>query len=88
MRTTLDLPDSLLGEAQRLLGSKSKTDTVVLSPTELIRRRRIDELKSLAGCIDLGIDLGRSRRRPGRTRLASGCAWLTCAWSPSRSSES
>jgi Arc/MetJ family transcription regulator len=66
MRTTLDLPAPLLDEAQRLLGFKSKTDTVVLSLTELVRRHRIDELKSLAGHVDLGIDLGRSRRRPSR----------------------
>ena len=64
MRTTLDLPAPLLDEAQRLLGFKSKTDTVVLSLTELVRRHRIDELKSLAGRVDLGIDLARSRRRP------------------------
>jgi len=47
IRTTLDLPAPLLDEARRLLGFKSKTDTVVLSLTELIRRRRIDELKTL-----------------------------------------
>jgi hypothetical protein len=64
MRTTLDLPAPLLDEAQHLLGFKSKTDTVVVSLTELIRRHRIDELKGLAGRVDLGIDLGRSRRRP------------------------
>jgi Arc/MetJ family transcription regulator len=66
MRTTLDLPGPLLDEAQRLLGFKSKTDTIVLSLTELVRRRRIDELKSLVGRVDLGIDLGRSRSRIGR----------------------
>jgi Arc/MetJ family transcription regulator len=68
-RTTLDLPTPLLEEAQRLLGFKSKTDTVVLSLTELVRHRRIDELKSLAGHVDLGIDLGRSRRRPSGLRV-------------------
>lgn len=70
MRTTLDLPTPLLDEAQRLLGFKSKTDTVVLSLTELVRHRRIDELKSLAGRVDLGIDLGRSRRRWSRVGVA------------------
>lgn len=69
MRTTLDLPAPLLDEAQRLLGFKSKTDTVVLSLTELVRRRRIDELKTLAGRVDLGIDLGRSRRRPAPSQV-------------------
>ena len=39
MRTTLDLPEALIEEARRELGFKSKTDTVVLALTELIRWR-------------------------------------------------
>lgn len=66
MRTTLDLPEHLVEEARKLLGFKSKTDTVVQSLRELIRRRRIEELKSLAGKIELDIDLPASRRRPRR----------------------
>ena len=64
MRTTLDLPDGLVEEARVLLGFKSKTDTVVLSLKELIRRRRIEDLKSLMGKVNLEIDLPASRRRP------------------------
>lgn len=63
MRTTLDIPEDLLEEARRILGFKSKTDTVVLSLQELIRRRRIEELKSMMGSIKLEIDLQDSRRR-------------------------
>ena len=63
MRTTLDLPDELLEEARKLLGFKSKTDTVVVSLQELIRRKRIEELKNLAGKVELEIDLDASRRR-------------------------
>jgi Arc/MetJ family transcription regulator len=63
MRTTLDLPEELINEARRVLGFKSKTDTVVLSLTELVRRRRIEELKALAGQVKLHIDLEASRRR-------------------------
>ena len=66
MRTTLDLPDELLQEAQRLLGFKSKTDVVVLSLRELIRRRRLEGLKELLGQVTLDIDVPRSRRRPRR----------------------
>ena len=66
MRTTLDLPAGLLDEAQRLLGFKSKTDTVVLSLRELIRRKRIDELRELLGAVTLDVDVPRSRRRPRR----------------------
>lgn len=64
MRTTLDLPEELLEEARRILGFKSKTDTVVLSLTELVRRRRIEELKELAGKVELELDVDLSRRRP------------------------
>ncbi len=64
MRTTLDLPAELLQEAQRLLGFKSKTDTVVLSLRELIRRKRIEELRELLGSVTLDVDTAASRRRP------------------------
>jgi len=64
MRTTLDIPQELIEEARRLLGFKSKTDTVVLALTELIRRRRLGELKDIMGSIRLDIDLAESRRRP------------------------
>ena len=64
MRTTLDLPEPLVEEARRLLGFKSKTDTVVVSLQELVRRKRVDELKSMLGKVKLEIDLPKSRRRP------------------------
>jgi hypothetical protein len=63
MRTTLDIPESLIEEARLLLGFKSKTDTVVVSLQELIRRKRIDELKAMMGNVRLEIDVPKSRRR-------------------------
>ena len=68
MRTTLDLPAALVEEARTALGFTSKTDTVVLALRELVRRRRLDELKSLLGRVRLDVDLAESRRRPGRPR--------------------
>ena len=70
MRTTLDIPSELIEEAQKLLGFKSKTDTVIVSLRDLIRRRRIDELKTLMGTVQLDIDLPKSRRRPKRNSAA------------------
>jgi Arc/MetJ family transcription regulator len=66
MRTTLDIPEELIEEARRLLGFKSKTDTIVVSLRELVRRRRIEELKALLGQIELDVDIPASRRRPRR----------------------
>ena len=63
MRTTLDIPEPLIEEARMLLGFKSKTDTVAVSLQELIRRKRIDELKAMMGNVKLEIDLPKSRRR-------------------------
>jgi hypothetical protein len=66
MRTTLDIPEDLIEEARRLLGFKSKTDTVVVSLRELIRRRKVEELKTLLGQVQLDVDIPESRRRPRR----------------------
>lgn len=66
MRTTLDIPEPLLEEARTRLGFKSKTDTVVLALKELVRRRRIEELKDLMGQVRLEINVAKSRRRPRR----------------------
>ncbi len=63
MRTTLDIPEPLIEEARHLLGFKSKTDTIIVSLQELIRRKRIDQLKAMMGHVKLEIDLPKSRRR-------------------------
>lgn len=63
MRTTLDIPEKLIEEARRILGFKSKTDTVILSLRELVRNRRVEELREMFGTIDLDVDVPKSRRR-------------------------
>ena len=68
MRTTLDLPEDLLEEARTALGFKSKTDTVVMALRELLRRRRIEDLKGLMGRVQMEVDVPASRRRPRRAR--------------------
>ena len=68
MRTTLDLPEDLLEEARTALGFKSKTDTVVMALRELLRRRRIEDLKGLLGRVQLEVDVPASRPRPRRAR--------------------
>jgi len=63
MRITLDIPEALLEEARTLLGVESNMDAVVLSLQEIVRRKRIDELKAMMGHVKLEIDLPKSRRR-------------------------
>jgi len=64
MVTTMDIPEPLIEEARMLLGLESPTDTVVVSLQELIRHKRIDELKAMMGNVRLEIDVPESRRRP------------------------
>ena len=65
MRTTLNVPQDLMEEALRITRFRSKTDVIIYSLQELIRRKRLEELKDLKGKIDIEIDLKRSRRRRG-----------------------
>ncbi|MEZ5285728.1 MAG: type II toxin-antitoxin system VapB family antitoxin [Vicinamibacterales bacterium] len=64
MRTTLDLPEGLVEEARDAAGFKSKTDTVVYALREVVRRKRLEELKGLFGTMQIEVDIARSRRRP------------------------
>jgi hypothetical protein len=68
MRTTLDLPSDLVEEARQALAFKSKTDTIIFALRELLRRKRLDELKALMGKVELEIDVPKSRRRPARKK--------------------
>ena len=68
MRTTLDLPEDLVAEAQALLRLKSKTDVVIFSLRELLRRQKLEELKALAGRVNITLDIGKSRRRPRKAK--------------------
>jgi Arc/MetJ family transcription regulator len=66
MRTTLDLPEPLVEEARVALGFKSKTDTVVYALREVVRRSRIDELKTLLGTVEFEFDPAALRRKERR----------------------
>ena len=56
MRTTLDLPEGLVEEARDAIGFKSKTDTVTFALKEIIRRKRVGELKDWITKIEFDFD--------------------------------
>ncbi len=62
MRTTVDLPEKLMEEAQRVSGTKTRTSTLILALQRLIDTKRVDDLRSLRGRLKLDIDLGHSRK--------------------------
>ncbi len=51
MRATLNIPDDLLSEVQKISGEKSKTKAIITAMEEFIRQRKIKELIALRGKI-------------------------------------
>ncbi len=63
MRTTLDLPESLVVEAMESTAIKTKTKVIITALEQLIRKNRISEIKKYKGKVDLDIDLDEIRGR-------------------------
>ncbi len=66
MRTTMIIPPDLVDEARLAAGLKSKTETVIFALQELIRRKRLEELKSMFGSTEIDVDIAYSRGRQRR----------------------
>ena len=56
MRTTLNIPDDLISEVQKISGEKSKTKAIVKTMKEYIRQRKLAELLELKGKINIDYD--------------------------------
>ena len=63
MRTTLDLPEELITSAQEILGTDSKTETIINALKKVIQWNERKQLISYRGKIDLNIDLDSLRDR-------------------------
>ncbi len=55
MRRTVVIEDSLLEDAQRLLGTRGIRDTVKKALREVIRRHHLEQLRQSLGTLDLGL---------------------------------
>ena len=53
MRTTIDVDEKLLETMLKMTGEKSKSKAVNRAMKDYIRRRSIDELRAMAGKIDM-----------------------------------
>lgn len=53
MRATLNIPDDLLSEVQKISGEKSKTKAITTAMKEYVRQKRIKELLALRGKIQI-----------------------------------
>ena len=62
MRTNIEIDDEVLREAQRLVGTRTKRETVDLALRELVARHRRIGVLDLRGRVRWEGDLGESRR--------------------------
>jgi hypothetical protein len=53
MRATLNIPNDLLAEVQKITGEKSKTKAITIAMKEFIRQKKVKELISLRGKIQI-----------------------------------
>jgi hypothetical protein len=63
MRTTLDLPASLIKEAMKVSHQRTKTAVIVTALEDLVRKSRIRGLRDFKGKVDLDVDLDTLRKR-------------------------
>lgn len=62
MRTTLDLDADLIEELLKTTEAKTKTEAIHLAISELIRRKKLEKLKSLSGKVHIDLDWRRKER--------------------------
>ncbi len=53
MRATLNIPDDLLAEVQKISGQKSKTKAITIAMQEFVKQKKINELIALRGKIEI-----------------------------------
>lgn len=56
MRATLNIPDDLISDVQKITGEKSKTKAITIAMKEFIRQKKIRELIALRGKITIDYD--------------------------------
>jgi len=59
----VDLPEDLLEKARRATDSKTMRETIILGLEELVKKDLREQLRQLAGKIQLDFDPSKSRRR-------------------------
>ena len=56
MKTTLNIPESLIKEAMKLANRRTKTDTIIVALKEYIRRKELENVISMSGKLDFSDD--------------------------------
>ena len=68
MRATLNIPDELIKEVQKITGNKSKTKAITIAMKEFIRQKNIDRIISLRGKIKIDYDWEKEEEKELKTQ--------------------
>ena len=63
MRTTIDLPETLVKKAMKVSNQRTKTAVIVTALEDYVRKSRIQGLKKFRGQVDITIDFNKIRKR-------------------------
>ena len=63
MRTTLDIPESLITQVQKILATETKTETIIRALEKVAQWHQRQQLINFRGKIDLDMDLDALRDR-------------------------
>lgn len=63
MRATLNIPDNLLSEVQRIAHEKSKTKAVITAMEAFVKDRKLAELRALRGKLNIDYNWEEEERR-------------------------
>jgi hypothetical protein len=63
MRTTLDLPETLVRDAMTASHQRTKTAVIITALQDLVRKSRLQELRGYKGKVEIDVDLIALRKR-------------------------
>jgi len=63
MRATLDIPDELISEAQKISGEKSKTKAIIAAIKEYIKQKKTNDLLTLRGNVKINYDWEKEEQK-------------------------
>jgi Arc/MetJ family transcription regulator len=56
MRATLNIPDELVSEVQKISGERSKTRAIIAAMRDFTKKSKLDSLRALKGKVELDFD--------------------------------
>lgn len=63
MRATLNIPDDLLSEVQKIAGEESKTKAIITAMREFVKEKKLEKLLALKGKVEIDYNWEKEEKR-------------------------